>query len=387
MHSVKSSLRLVLYLGLLRCFRGWAGTCGSAGGPARAPRLGMGGMTVVAALCLACLASAAPAQFERSAHFPLKYQQGMMEATVRVTVRKPDAWYTGTAVCIGSDEKYSYLLSNAHVFQNGLEAHFEVFTAKAYPKAWRKYKPAWVTWWNINNDIVAIRAAIRVPQQIRICPRGTIVAPGTPVLVVGCGLGAPPVCQVGKVTGLADNGDYAYDRGSIGGRSGSPMVTREHGLIGINTGGREGESYAVHYSKIHRLLASSPLGWGKLIPSQSLDWKMTAYEKALLQLANEARSENKLLPLESDPVLFEAARCHAAAWARHERLTGLVYPGAAWNGFERAIKPKAAHDEWMASLLCRGQLLNPSSRAIGVGLGRSSSGLNYYVQMFSTSKR
>jgi hypothetical protein len=345
-------------------------------------------MTVVAVLSLACLAPAAPAQVERSRHFPLEYQQGMIEATVRVHVRTPRAWYQGTAVCIGSDEKYCYLLSNAHVFKDGKEAHFEVFTRKTYPKAWRKYQPAWVTWWNVNNDIVAIRAAIHVPRQIRLCPRGTIVAPGTPALVVGCGLGAAPVCQVARVTGLADNGDYVYDRGSIGGRSGAAVVTREHGLIGINTGGREGESYAVHYWKIHGLLASSPLGWGKLIPAQSVEWQMTADEKAVLALLNEARADKKLPPLAPDPLLFEAARAHSANMARQDQLTKLVYP-APWSTFhhEGPIQPKLAQQGWAASPVTRDNMLNQDFGSVGVGLDGSARGKSYYTLVFSTAKR
>jgi hypothetical protein len=345
-------------------------------------------MTVVAALYLGCFAPPAAAQVERSEHFPLEYQQGVIEATVRVHVRTPDAWYMGTAVCIGNDAKYSYLLSCAHLFKNAKEAHFEVFTMKTYPEAWRRYSPAWVTWWNVSDDIVVIRAAIYVPRQIRICPRGTIVAPGTPALVVGCGLGAPPVCLVGTVTGLADNGDYIYDRGSIGGRSGAAVVTREHGLIGINTGGRQDESYAVHYSKIHGLLASSPLGWGKLIPPRSLKWEMTADEKAVLALVNEARAEKELPPLVPDPVLVEAARAHSASMARQDRMTTLVYP-APWNGFHHdgPIQPRLAQQGWVALPVTRDNILNQGFRAVGVGLGRSARGQSYYTLVFATAKR
>jgi hypothetical protein len=344
-------------------------------------------MAVVAVLSLACLAPAVYAQVERSEHFPLEYQQGMIEATVRVHVRTRGAWSQGTAVCIGHDRKYSYLLSSAHIFKGAKgEAHFEVFTTKTYPRPWRTYRPAWVTWWNVHNDIVVIRAAINVPRQIHIYPRGTIVAPGTPVLVVGCGLGAAPVCQVAKVTGLADNGDYVYDRGSIGGRSGAAVVSREHGLIGINQGGRTDVSYAVHYSKIHRLLAASPLGWGKLIPAKSHRWELSADEKAVLALVNQARAEKNLRPLAADPVLVEAARAHAASTARQDRFTTPVYP-APWNGnfHEGQVQPKLALEGWLALPPTRDNILNKDFRAVGVGLGRSAQGKSYYTLMFSTA--
>jgi uncharacterized protein YkwD len=341
---------------------------------------------VVVGLALACPAPRASAQFEASAHFPDEYQQGMVEATVRVHVRVKKGWQRGTAVCIATNRKYAYLLSCAHLVEGAKEMHFEVFTRKSYPKAYRYYKPAWRAWWNTKDDIALIRAPIYVPKKINLCPHGTMLSPDVPLLSVGCGRGAPPVCQVAKLIGLDEAGDYAFDRGSIFGRSGSAVVTRQHGVIGIHITGRPGVSYAVHYSKIHAFLASN--GFRKLIPAKPLAWEMTDDERAVLTLLNEARAEKKLPPLAPDPVLFEAARIHATNMIRQDQMTRPIY-SAAWSAFhhEGLIQPKRAQEAWMALPVTRDNVLNQSFRAVGVGLGRSTRGKSYYSLVFSASRR
>jgi hypothetical protein len=209
--------------------------------------------------------SAARAQIQRSSHFTVEYQQGMMEAVVRLSVRKADGWYYGTGVSIGYAKKYNYLLTCAHVVEGAKEIHFDVFSRKTYPNPYRTYKKArWSAWWNTKEDIAVIRAAIYVPKKIRVCRKGTQVQQEGAVLSVGCGLGAPPVCQVGFLAGLDDAGAHVFNRGNIGGRSGSALVTRRDGLIGIVTGGWEDKSRAVHHDQIHGLLERNKLGW--LIP-------------------------------------------------------------------------------------------------------------------------
>jgi hypothetical protein len=133
---------------------------------------------------------------------------------------------------------------------------FEVFTPNSYPNPARVYKNAvWRSWRSgeDDSDIGLIQARIWVPVKMKLAKNADGLDIGDPLLSIGCGIGAPPCCQIGPYAGLDDSGDYTVAFGSIGGRSGGPLFGPQ-GLIGILSRGRNDETMFVSHDKIVRFL-------------------------------------------------------------------------------------------------------------------------------------
>jgi uncharacterized protein YkwD len=130
-----------------------------------------------------------------------------------------------------------------------------------------------------------------------------------------------------------------------------------------------------------------------------------AYEQSVVELVNAARAEHGLPPLKRSAPFEAAARYHAADLGQddyfdhstYDREAGkLVYICSAWdriasytsgahaeNAAAGYSTPQAVMDGWMGSAGHRSNILNPSSREIGVGYSSGSGRYNvYWVQDF-----
>jgi hypothetical protein len=223
---------------------------------------------VLSVLALLWLALPARAQIEVSRHFGEDVQRRAFETIVRINVDHGNYAVQGSGVCIRSANGKSYILTCAHVLKDVEKAKgtvIEVFTRDSYPNPSKTYRTSGYRYWrNHKTDLALIVAKIDVPSSVKLCRKTTKVPVGTPVLAVGCGAGAPPVCQVGRVKGQDSDKDFVMDRGAIGGRSGGALVSAS-GLIGILARrSDDGETFAVNCWKIHQFLRSSGHSW--LIP-------------------------------------------------------------------------------------------------------------------------
>jgi hypothetical protein len=217
--------------------------------------------TFCALALLLCVAAPARAQVERSRHFSDEVQYKAIESVVRITLTYEHGWGQGSGVCVGFDGQYSYILTCAHVLDGADKAtgtKLEFFTKQTYPNPCRAYTGRFEFRLDRPNDLALIKVATAVPAQIKICPESFSPPMNTAVLAVGCGKGAPPVAQVGKLVGYDPTRDFVHDRGSIGGRSGGAILSAQ-GLIGILSRGAEDVTVAVNHWKTHQFLKGTQL--------------------------------------------------------------------------------------------------------------------------------
>lgn len=136
--------------------------------------------------------------------------------------------------------------------------------------------------------------------------------------------------------------------------------------------------------------------------------KLSADEKTLLDLANKARSEEKVPALTVSSALTEIARRHAENMAKQEKMDHVldgknpaqrardakyVYRhigeniGKAEGDADIPAPPPAdMHEAWMKSKSHRDNLLNGKFREVGLAIVRSKKGNFYYAQVFGTPR-
>lgn len=214
-------------------------------------------MSVIAAVApMGAFATDAAAQVMKSKDFSEETQKKAMSSVVRIRADDGLKAWQGCGVCVAynPDSGTALILTAGHVVKNAKRMQFELFTAQSYPNPARAYKSAqsrW--WWNERDDIGIVVARIWVPYTIKLADSVGQLENGTPVLAIGCGIGAPPVCDVGRFGGLHSSGDYTVERGAIGGRSGGPLITNQ-GVIGILSRGRDDLTLYVSHEKIAQFI-------------------------------------------------------------------------------------------------------------------------------------
>jgi uncharacterized protein YkwD len=124
-------------------------------------------------------------------------------------------------------------------------------------------------------------------------------------------------------------------------------------------------------------------------------------ERALLQLANQARATHGVPPLRWDSALAQAARAHVQWVVREPGELEHQYPGEpdllargaqskarfstiAENIARRGQDPTQLQQIWMSTAVHRANLLNPNLNAVGIAVVEEG-GLLYAVEDFSTS--
>jgi uncharacterized protein YkwD len=139
--------------------------------------------------------------------------------------------------------------------------------------------------------------------------------------------------------------------------------------------------------------------------------KLSADEKALVELANKARAEEKLPPLKVNALLCKAARQHTINMGKQEKMSHeldgkKVGQRVAEVGYDyRKVgenlamsKPKTDADDpppapadihkmWMESKGHRANILEPKYREIGINMGISAKGTYYYTVVFGVQRK
>jgi hypothetical protein len=210
---------------------------------------------VAAVVLMGAMAAQARAQAEKDNVYPEQLQKAYMESVVRIKADKGEIITQGSGVCVAYNTEMgvAVILTAAHVVKNARSLSFEVFTSASYPNPAGKSTPQAKWWWNEKDDIAIIAARLWVPRTASLAKNPDAIREGDHVFSVGCGIGAPPVAQVGNITRFDESGDYVVDRGAIGGRSGGPLIGAQ-GVIGIVSRGRNGETLFVSLDKIHGLM-------------------------------------------------------------------------------------------------------------------------------------
>jgi hypothetical protein len=210
---------------------------------------------VAVVVLMGALAAQARAQVEKDGIYSEQLQKAYMETVVRIKAEGGGMARQGSGVCVAYNQNtgVAVILTAAHVVKGAKRLSFEVFTSARYPNPAGKYSPRAKWWWNEKDDIAVIVARMPVPKVATLAKDPAAVRQGDHVFSIGCGIGAPPVAQVGDISGFGEGGDYVVERGAIGGRSGGPLIGRQ-GVIGIVSRGRNGETTFVSLDKIHGLL-------------------------------------------------------------------------------------------------------------------------------------
>ncbi len=196
------------------------------------------------------------AQFETSQHYSEEAQMQVIEAVVRISLGNGNTGVQGSGICIGCDGKYSYILTCAHVLEHAEQATFtriETFSMQHYPNASGAYTGGVHFWRNERDDLGLIKAPMIVSRSVKLCPANHELRFGIPVLAVGCGRGAPPVCQVGTFARQDGRHDFVMNRGGVPGRSGGALLCGA-GIIGVICRGGNEMTSAANLWKIHRFL-------------------------------------------------------------------------------------------------------------------------------------
>jgi uncharacterized protein YkwD len=141
-------------------------------------------------------------------------------------------------------------------------------------------------------------------------------------------------------------------------------------------------------------------------PPASGSGELSANERVLLRLLNEARAKENLPLLQPDPVLCRAARAHAARMARQGKLShfldgkspksrllavgyeaGAVGENLAFSAGEDDLPLGEVHAGWMRSGAERANILGKEFQEVGVGLARGAKGEVFYAEVFAARRK
>jgi uncharacterized protein YkwD len=134
-------------------------------------------------------------------------------------------------------------------------------------------------------------------------------------------------------------------------------------------------------------------------------FEMTKDEQTLLELINKERAKKELPPLRPNPLLFKAARDHAANMARQEKMeheldgktagqrilaTGYDYGRAAENlaiAEGPGVPLAKIVADWMKSKIHRDNVLDTKVSETGLGIAKNDKGEVYYTQVFARPRK
>jgi uncharacterized protein YkwD len=137
-------------------------------------------------------------------------------------------------------------------------------------------------------------------------------------------------------------------------------------------------------------------------PPAKPELKLSELEQGVLDLTNEERKKAKLKPLEANPLLFAAARKHAANMAKRDKLEN-EFDGVTladrvqiekyhygYIGSNIAMGQRTAKqvvDGWMKNETFRDTMLTSGFTEIGIGVEKNAKGQLYWTQVFGTPRQ
>lgn len=134
-------------------------------------------------------------------------------------------------------------------------------------------------------------------------------------------------------------------------------------------------------------------------------FEMTAEERKLMELLNQERAKEKLPALKPHPLLFVAARAHAANMAKQRKMEHeldhkkppdrVSAAGYNWGKVSENIAMAENGEpplsvivkQWMESKTHRENLLDKNITETGLGIGRNDKGEIYYAQVFARPRK
>jgi uncharacterized protein YkwD len=134
-------------------------------------------------------------------------------------------------------------------------------------------------------------------------------------------------------------------------------------------------------------------------------FEMTEDEQKLLDLLNQERAKEKLPALKPHPLLFAAARAHAANMAKQRKMEHeldrknppqrVSAVGYNWGKVSENIAMAEDGEpplsvivkQWMESKTHRENLLDKNVSETGLGIARNDKGEIYYAQVFARPRK
>jgi uncharacterized protein YkwD len=137
--------------------------------------------------------------------------------------------------------------------------------------------------------------------------------------------------------------------------------------------------------------------------------KLSDDEKALVELTNKSRAEEKLAQLKINPLLCKVARQHTLNMCKHEKMAhvldgksvaqrvtdaGYDYRKVGENLAKAygdakapASPPTEIHKKWMESKGHRAHILEPKYTEIGINMALSEKGTYYYTVVYAVPRK
>lgn len=186
---------------------------------------------------------------------------------------------SGTAVVVGRDDKFVYLLTADHLVRSAGEFDLDRYTLTSYPvpddARSLKGVPTAVVASSKDADVALIRvAAGKHPwPHVKLAPPGDRPKKFPfPAVSVGCSNGAAPTCQAEKVTAKRfGRGDkpgeeiaafvWEAERPQAVGRSGGPLVSAGGKVIGLARSRSDARGYYTHADDLLAVLKEKGFEW------------------------------------------------------------------------------------------------------------------------------
>jgi len=222
-------------------------------------------------LLIVLAAAAPPGPTVPDGPTPAAVQWAVVLGTARVS-NGTDFGAAATAVCLGTRNGESFLLTANHAVPKGQARVYEFFTKESYPKPSRSFTDGDVVVRLVEADL----ALVKVPTVVDPPPAVRVAGPGQrpkrfPVraVSVGCPAGVPPLARTERITGktLVRRGDdgvaffWQLAERPVPGMSGGPLVDAEGRLIGVCSAYQDGTGYFTHLDEVLAGLKRSGYGW------------------------------------------------------------------------------------------------------------------------------
>jgi S1-C subfamily serine protease len=220
---------------------------------------------------LALLVTAGQFETIPSDDFPKDLQVRALTATVRI--ENPAQEVTGSGVVVGSEGRFLYVLTAAHVVAKAERLEVHVFAAGSYPTPEHIYDQARVVASAEGlSDLALIRVPTRdgAPASLRVCPPRLLPAEKElPVLTVGCSAGEAPTCleeraarkRVRRQAGGEIATVWEASRRPDTGRSGGALLGKRGYLLGICSGASGDRGYYIDPETIQAFLKANGFKW------------------------------------------------------------------------------------------------------------------------------